>query len=141
MLSYSCNVGCGRDVPLPYDWGARYFIHLTDSNSQISQVRTAYKDNMYITNYGGRNTVDWKIAVDKPGIKVVITHTNGTDSFYYDALLTKNFRYDGCGDSKVMFEFAGGNPQVTTSSFSKVYYTYYRFNEAAVLEVTLNLKK
>ncbi len=136
----SCDVGCGKDIPVPYG-STLYKICLSDSTSLIYQVETSFEGKRHLANYNGRQCVIWNLAFDKPNTKVIISHTYGVDSFYYNALLKKEA--NSFCSKELRVELENGLPQLLNSSFSNSFYRSSRIYEQSRYpdEIILYLKK
>ncbi len=126
MLSEMLMLGsCGSDCDgyfsknpteyyyLKFEDTAKKFLDVT---YQFGNMRTDVKNDSM-----GKNTISWKLSLDKPNTKIFIHHSMGYDTIDYTALVKKNFKPDDpCSDKGIAYSL--DKPFINKHTFDSVYY-------------------
>ncbi|MFN3445816.1 MAG: hypothetical protein ACK44D_08755 [Bacteroidia bacterium] len=121
LLLSGCGNGCDGYFSknpteyyyLKFEDTAQKFLDIT---YQIGSMRADVKNDSM-----GKNTITWKLSLDKPNTKIFIHHNMGYDTIDYTALVKKNFNPDDpCADKGIAYSL--DKPVVNKHTFTNVYY-------------------
>ena len=127
MLSSCGNVCDGYFSKNPTDY---YYLRFEDSAQKFLDVTYQY-GNMrkdVETDSMGKNTIIWKLSLDKPNSKIFINHNMGYDTIDYTALVKKDFKpEDPCADKAIAYSL--DKPIINMHTFTSVYYVVKEVKE------------